>query len=63
MLEHSAHEGGIIVSGALEVTVGSQIRILTSGDAYLFDSRVPHRFRNVGEEEAIVISSCTPPYL
>ena len=63
MLEHNAHEGGVVLSGKLEVTVGSQKRVLTSGDAYLFDSRLPHRFRNVGDEDAIVISACTPPYL
>ena len=63
MLEHSAHEGGIVVSGELEVTVGSQTQVLKTGDAYLFDSRVPHRFRNVSDDIAIVISACTPPYL
>ncbi|MEM1396409.1 MAG: cupin domain-containing protein [Pseudomonadota bacterium] len=63
MLEHNAHEGGVVVSGQLEVTVGTQTKILRVGDAYLFDSRVPHRFRNVSEDIAVVISACTPPYL
>ncbi len=63
MLEHNAHEGGIVVSGELEVTVGAQVKNLKAGDAYLFDSRVPHRFRNVSNDTAIVISACTPPYL
>jgi mannose-6-phosphate isomerase-like protein (cupin superfamily) len=34
---------------------------LEPGDAYYFDSRLPHRFRNVGEEECEVVSACTPP--
>lgn len=63
MLEHNAHEGGIVLTGKLEVTVGSRKRVLGTGDAYLFDSRVPHRFRNKGNEDAVVISACTPPYL
>jgi transcriptional regulator with XRE-family HTH domain len=63
MLEHEASEGGIIVSGELEVIVGSQSRILKPGDAYLFDSRQPHRFRNLSEYPCTVISACTPPYL
>lgn len=63
LLEHNAHEGGVVVSGQIEVTVGSQRRVLSSGEAYLFDSRVPHRFRNVGKTDAILISACTPPYL
>lgn len=63
LLEHNAHEGGVVVSGHIEVTVGRQRQVLSPGEAYLFDSRVPHRFRNISEEDAIVISACTPPYL
>lgn len=63
MLEHNAHEGGVVVSGSLEVTVGTSAHLLQSGDAYLFDSRLPHRFRNPGSKDAVVISACTPPYL
>jgi transcriptional regulator with XRE-family HTH domain len=58
---HEAEEAGIVISGHIEVTVGDQVQILGAGDAYLFDSRQPHRFRNVGNTECIVISACTPP--
>ncbi|NJM34092.1 MAG: cupin domain-containing protein [Rhodomicrobium sp.] len=58
---HEAEEGGIVVSGEIEVTVGNQVRVLRPGDAYLFDSRIPHRFRNPGHEPCILISVCTPP--
>lgn len=63
MLEHAAHEGGIVLSGELEVSVGTRKRVLGAGDSYLFDSRMPHRFRNIGEVDAVVISACSPPYL
>ncbi|MDB5620736.1 cupin domain-containing protein [Tardiphaga sp.] len=63
MLEHRSHEGGVVISGRLEITVGSQTKILGSGDAYLFDSRTPHRFRCVGDQICEVVSACTPPYL
>jgi transcriptional regulator with XRE-family HTH domain len=63
MLEHSSHEGGIVLSGELEVTVGDQAQILKAGDSYLFDSRIPHRFRNIGSQICEVVSACTPPYL
>jgi transcriptional regulator with XRE-family HTH domain len=63
MLSHPANEGGIVVSGELEITVGDQTQILRAGDSYLFDSRQPHRFRNISNEPAEVISACTPPYL
>lgn len=63
LIEHEASEGGIIISGELEVTVGNEIRVLKAGDAYLFNSRQPHRFRNTSDRAAEVVSACTPPYL
>lgn len=63
MLSHQASEGGIVVSGEIEVTVADTRRILKAGDSYLFDSRSPHRFRNISDAPAHVISACTPPYL
>lgn len=61
MLSHEAEEGGIILKGRLEVTVADQVRTLSAGDAYRFNSRLPHRFRNTGSEDCIVVSACTPP--
>ena len=63
MLAHASREGGVVISGELEVTVGQAVRMLKAGEAYLFDSQIPHRFRNVGDEPCIVVSACTPPYL
>lgn len=60
-LQHDGEEGGVIISGQLEVTVDGQKRILGPGDAYSFSSRRPHRFRCIGDEPARVISACTPP--
>lgn len=60
-ISHEAEEGGFVLQGRLEVTVGDKVRTLTSGDAYRFNSRIPHRFRNVGNEDCIVVSACTPP--
>jgi transcriptional regulator with XRE-family HTH domain len=61
MLRHDSEEGGVVLRGELEVTVGDQRRLLKAGDAYYFDSRTPHRFRNIGMEECEVVSACTPP--
>lgn len=61
MYEHEGEEGGIVVSGRIEVTVGEERKILGPGDAYLFNSRMPHRFRAVGPDKCVVISACTPP--
>lgn len=63
MLEHFGNEGGVVIAGELEVTVGEITKVLKAGDAYLFNSQDPHRFRNIGDRPAVVISACTPPYL
>ncbi|MCI2400917.1 cupin domain-containing protein [Aliiroseovarius sp. N1Y82] len=63
MIEHEANEGGIVVTGEIEITVGTETKILKAGDAYLFNSREPHRFRNISDRPAVMISACTPPYL
>ena len=63
MLQHESEEGGIVIEGAIELTVGDRKQILKAGDAYLFDSRQPHRFRNLGTGECVIVSACTPPYL
>ncbi len=60
MLRHEGEEGGVIVAGEVEVTVGEQVRVLRAGEAYYFESKVPHRFRNVGEVEAVIFSANTP---
>ena len=63
MLKHDAEEGGVVTRGTIELTVGKEVFILGPGDAYYFDSRIPHRFRNIGEEEVEMISTCSPPTL
>lgn len=60
MLLHEGEEGGVIIQGEIELTVGDQIRVLGPGDAYYFESKTPHRFRNVGKQDAILVSANTP---
>lgn len=60
MLAHEGEEGGVIVQGRVEITVGDRVSVLGPGEAYYFESRIPHRFRNVGIDDAILISANTP---
>lgn len=53
--------GGVVVRGAIEVTVGEAVRTLGPGDAYYFSTTLPHRFRNAGAEDCEIISASTPP--
>ena len=61
MLVHDGEEGGVVVTGRLEVTVGEERRVLGPGDAYYFKSTRPHRFRCVGNAPCEVVSACSPP--
>jgi mannose-6-phosphate isomerase-like protein (cupin superfamily) len=61
MLTHAGEEGGVIVKGRIELTVGGETRILGPGDAYYFKSTLPHRFRNAGRDECEIVSASSPP--
>lgn len=61
LLTHSGEEGGVVVEGELELTVAGKTWLLGPGDAYYFDSRLPHRFRNPGKTAARIVSANTPP--
>lgn len=58
---HESEEAGLVISGTIELTVGDRKQVLGPGDAYVFDSRVPHRFRNTGDQTCVIVSACTPP--
>lgn len=61
MMSHTGEEGGFVVKGIFELTVGNDVQILSAGDAYYFESHVPHRFRNVGTDTGEIISAQSPP--
>ena len=61
-LQHEGEEGGFIVRGKLQITVGGQTRILSAGEAYYFNSSIPHHFHNVGDEDCVLFTACTPPF-
>ncbi|WCR13837.1 cupin domain-containing protein [Paracoccus seriniphilus] len=61
LYSHESEEAGFVLEGEIEITVGEEVEVLGPGDAYIFDSRRPHRFRNIGKKRCIVVSACTPP--
>jgi transcriptional regulator with XRE-family HTH domain len=61
MLTHAGEEGGIVVRGAIELTVGGDTRLLGPGDDYYFHSSLPHRFCNAGREDCEIVSASAPP--
>ena len=49
-VRHNGREFGIVLSGSLGVTVGFEEDVLGPGDSISFDSSVPHRLHNDGDE-------------
>ena len=58
---HQAEEAGVVLRGTLELLLDGELHVLGPGDAYYFDSRRPHRFRNRGKVAVDAISVNSPP--
>lgn len=46
---HDAYEYGYVLSGVLQVTVGSEEFVLREGESLGFDSNIPHVLKNIGD--------------
>jgi transcriptional regulator with XRE-family HTH domain len=57
----SDEECVIVLRGRLEFWVGPDRYVLEEGDSIVFESRIPHRNRNAGPEQAEVLWITTPP--
>jgi transcriptional regulator with XRE-family HTH domain len=57
----SDEECVIVLRGRLEFWVGNDRYVLEEGDSIVFESRIPHRNRNPGPEQAEVLWITTPP--
>jgi transcriptional regulator with XRE-family HTH domain len=60
-LVHEGEECGFVLQGTVEIWVGEEHYVLGPGDAIYQKSTIPHRSRNIGDTEAIVITAITPP--
>ncbi len=57
---HEGEEAGYVVAGTLELTVDTRSWTLQAGDSFGFASHRPHRYRNPGTHETVVIWAVTP---
>jgi len=64
-LVHEGEECGLVLQGEIEIFVGEgseqERHVLTAGDAIYQRSTIPHRSRNIGTTDAIVVVAITPP--
>ena len=59
--EHVGQECGVVLKGIMEIFVGDEKFLLEPGDSICFDSSLPHKWRNVGEEELEAVWAVNPP--
>ncbi len=58
---HAGEEVGFVVSGQLRYWVDDTCYDLHAGDAVNFEATRPHRYENVGDDEAVSVWAITPP--
>ena len=59
--KHRGEEGGLVLSGSLELWVDGRHFILNAGDSFAFPSTSRHRYRNSSDQETRVLWAITPP--
>lgn len=58
---HEGEEFIYVLRGELEITVDGEEYRLRSGDSFYFESATPHRWKNPGHKETLVLWVNTPP--
>lgn len=61
LISHEGEECGYVIKGTLKVKWGNKEYLLNEGDSIYFDSTVPHRYVNPGEDVCVSIWSMIPP--
>ena len=60
-IRHVGEEVGYVITGEVDLTVGERTFRLFAGDAFVFDSDLPHHYRNPGSARASIFWVNTPP--
>ena len=58
---HEGEEFIYVLRGDLEITVDGEEYSLKTGDSFYFESATPHRWRNPGRKETLLLWVNTPP--
>lgn len=61
-LTHDGEECGYVLKGELVVLLGGKEYVLEKGDSIYFNSTVPHKYINRGDEDCISIWAMTPAF-
>jgi transcriptional regulator with XRE-family HTH domain len=59
---HPGEESALVLEGELHVWIGDEEHVLRPGDTISFNSGIPHRIDNPGEDTCVLVSAITPPH-
>jgi len=59
-IQHAGEEVGYVLAGSIELMVGEKTFKLSIGDSFVFNSELPHWYRNVGTTRASIFWVNTP---
>ena len=57
---HEGEEAGLVIKGQIELDLGDERFLLSSGDSFSFSADIPHRYSNPGPGEAQIVWANTP---
>jgi transcriptional regulator with XRE-family HTH domain len=60
-ISYRGEQAGIVLAGSFEITIGARRFLLRQGDSFGFRSTTPHRYRNPGRVETVIVWAFTPP--
>ncbi|MEW5921360.1 MAG: XRE family transcriptional regulator [Bacillota bacterium] len=60
-MAHFGEEIALILNGTVGVELNGNVNELNSGDCIQFQSEIPHRYINLGQSEAQILITVTPP--
>jgi transcriptional regulator with XRE-family HTH domain len=58
---HPGEECGVILQGTLQTWIGSDTYVLRAGDSIYHKSTIPHRSKNISDEDVIMVVAKTSP--
>lgn len=58
---HKGEEIAVLLRGKVKITIENQFVIMEQGDSVHIPASKPHKWTNIGNEEAVIIFAVTPP--
>ena len=61
LISHEGEECGVVLKGTLRILSGENVYDLNEGDSIYLDSKIPHKYVNMGDELSVSVWAMVPP--